>query len=137
MLFDPFYPFTRSSIYNKSPLSLCCQFFIELVQEMGTVLWLSVLIYPLLSKYFHPLFCRTTRRSRAPKTNKKVSTESMLNFLGLNVAKLFRYYETGKPNRFWVAPDNLEPEVFRKPSWKRLAKKERRLNAKMKESIGK
>ena len=67
----------------------------------------------------------------------KVSTESMLNFLGLNVAKLFRYYETGKPNRFWVAPDNLEPEVFKKPSWKLLAKKGRKLNAKMKENIGK
>ena len=67
----------------------------------------------------------------------KVSTESMLNFLGLNIAKLFRYYETGKLNKFWVAPDNLEPEVFKKPSWKRLAKKGRKLNIKMKENIGK
>ena len=28
----------------------------------------------------------------------KVSTETMLNFLGLNIAKLFRFYETGKLN---------------------------------------
>ena len=67
----------------------------------------------------------------------KVSTESMLNFLGLNIAKLFRYYETGKQNGFWVAPDDLEPEAFKKPSWKRLAKKGRKLNAKMKGNMGK
>lgn len=67
----------------------------------------------------------------------KVSTESMLNFLGLNIAKLFRYYETGTLNKFWIAPDNLEPEVFKKPSWKRLAKKGRKLNIKMKESMNK
>ena len=67
----------------------------------------------------------------------KVSTESMLNFLGLNIAKLFRFYETGKLNKFWIAPDNLEPETFKKPSWKRLAKKGRKLNIKMKENIGK
>ena len=35
------------------------------------ILWLSDSIHPLLSKYFHPLFCRTITRSRAPKTNKK------------------------------------------------------------------
>ena len=29
------------------------------------LLWLSDSTYPLLSKYFHPLFCRTSRRSRA------------------------------------------------------------------------
>lgn len=40
-------PFTRSSIHNKSPLSLCYQFFIELVQEMGTV---SVAIQTHLSR---------------------------------------------------------------------------------------
>ena len=67
----------------------------------------------------------------------KVSTESMLNFLGLNIAKLFRFYETGKLNKFWIAPDNLEPETFKKPSWKRLAKKGRKLNIKMKENMSK
>ena len=67
----------------------------------------------------------------------KVSTETMLNFLGLNIAKLFRFYETGKLNKFWIAPDNLEPETFKKPSWKRLAKKGRKLNIKMKENMGK
>lgn len=67
----------------------------------------------------------------------KVSTESMLNFLGLNIAKLFHYYETGKINKFWIAPDDLEPETFKKPSWKRLSKKGRKLNIKMKENMNK
>ena len=67
----------------------------------------------------------------------KVSTESMLNFLGLNVAKLFRFYETGTINKFWIAPDNLEPEIFKKPSWKRLSKKGIKLNNKMKENMTK
>lgn len=67
----------------------------------------------------------------------KVSTESMLNFLGLNIAKLFRYYETGKINKFWIAPDDLEPETFKKPNWKRLSKKGRKLNIKMKENMNK
>ena len=67
----------------------------------------------------------------------KVSTESMLNFLGLNIAKLFRYYETGTLNKYWIAPDNLEPEIFKKPSWKRLARKGRKLNIKMKENMNK
>lgn len=67
----------------------------------------------------------------------KISSESMLNFLGLNIAKLFRYYETGKINKFWIAPDNLETEIFKKPSWKRLAKKGKKLNLKMKENMNK
>ena len=67
----------------------------------------------------------------------KVSTETMLNFLGLNIAKLFRFYETGKLNKFWIAPDNLESEIFKKPSWKRLAKKGHKLNIKMKENMDK
>ena len=67
----------------------------------------------------------------------KVSTESMLNFLGLNIAKLFRFYETGNINKFWIAPENLESEVFKRPSWKRLAKKGRKLNIKMKDNMAK
>lgn len=62
----------------------------------------------------------------------KVSTESMLNYLGFNLAKLFRYYETRKLNTFWIAPSELKTESFRKPSWKRLAKKGRKINTKMK-----
>lgn len=67
----------------------------------------------------------------------KVSTESMLNFLGLNIAKLFRFYETGKINKFWIAPENLEPEKFKKPSWKRLSKKGTKQNRKMIENYDK
>ena len=58
----------------------------------------------------------------------KVSTEIMLTALGLNIAKLIRFYETGKLNKYWVAPSNLEPENFRKPSYKRLAKKGIKIN---------
>ena len=61
----------------------------------------------------------------------KVSTEIMLNSLGLNIAKLFRYFETGKLNSFCKAPDNLEPEIFKKPNQKRLAKKGSRINQAM------
>ena len=64
----------------------------------------------------------------------KVSTEIMLTALGLNIAKLIRYYQTGKLNKFWVAPDNLEPEEFKKPSWKRLAKKGRKIFQQMHEN---
>lgn len=68
-------------------------------------------------------YTRTRRRGI-----EKVSTEIMLTALGLNIAKLIRYYQTGKLNKFWVAPDNLEPEEFKKPSWKRLAKKGIKIN---------
>ncbi len=61
----------------------------------------------------------------------KVSTESMLNYLGINISKLFRFYETGTTNRFWKASDYIEPEHFRKPSWKRLSKKGLKINRKM------
>lgn len=64
----------------------------------------------------------------------KVSTESMLNYLGFNIAKLFRYYETGNQNTFWTIPDHLEPETFKKPSWKRLVKKGRKVNEMRKQS---
>ena len=52
----------------------------------------------------------------------------MLTALGLNIAKLIRFYDTGKLNRYWIAPDNLEPEYFKKPSWKKLAKKGIKIN---------
>ena len=58
----------------------------------------------------------------------KVSTEIMLTALGLNIAKLIRFYSTDKLNKFWIAPNNLEPEQFKKPSWKRLAKKGIKIN---------
>lgn len=58
----------------------------------------------------------------------KVSTEIMLNSLGLNIAKLFRYFETGRLNAFWTAPSDLETEKFKKPNLKRLVKKGKRIN---------
>lgn len=74
-------------------------------------------------------YTRTRRRGI-----EKVSTEIMLNSLGLNIAKLFRYFETGMLNSFWKAPDNLEPEIFKKPNQKRLAKKGSRINQAMLEN---
>lgn len=68
-------------------------------------------------------YTRTRRRGI-----EKVSTEIMLTALGLNIAKLIRYYQTGKLNKFWAAPDNLKSEEFKKPSWKRLAKKGIKIN---------
>ena len=58
----------------------------------------------------------------------KVRTEMMLNFLGLNIAKLFRFYETGVLNKYRVAPDNLQPQVIKKPSAKKLSKKGEKIN---------
>lgn len=70
-----------------------------------------------------------------PRLNRRglerVSTEMMLNFLGMNIAKLFRFYETGKLCRFWVAPDDLPPQKFRKPSAKKLARRGRKVNRNM------
>ena len=71
-------------------------------------------------------YTRTRRRGI-----EKVSTEIMLNSLGLNIAKIFRYFETGKLNSFWKAPDNLEPEEFKKPNRKRLVKKGNKINQAM------
>lgn len=58
----------------------------------------------------------------------KVTTEIMLTALGLNIAKLIRFYETDKLNKYWNAPKDLEPEQFKKPSWKRLVKKGIKIN---------
>ena len=52
----------------------------------------------------------------------------MLTALGLNITKLIRFYKTGKLNKFWVAPSNLEREEFKKPSWRRLTKKGIKIN---------
>ena len=38
----------------------------------------------------------------------------MLYFLGLNIAKLFRYYETGKLNKYLESPENLSPQEIKK-----------------------
>lgn len=60
----------------------------------------------------------------------KVTTEAMLYFLGFNIAKLFRFYETGQSNKYWVAPANLKEQPMAKLSAKRLSKKGKRQNQK-------
>ena len=52
----------------------------------------------------------------------------MLVFLGLNLKRLFNYFETGKVLEFWKAPEGLQPESFKKPSAKRLSRKGKRIH---------
>lgn len=56
-------------------------------------------------------------------TMEKVRTEIMLICLGYNIRKLFRYFEGKAKFNYWVAPENLKPEIFKKPNAKRLSKK--------------
>ena len=58
----------------------------------------------------------------------KASTEMMLILLGLNIKKLFNYYSTNKFPKFWIPPENLESQEFKKPSAKRLSKKGTRIH---------
>lgn len=60
----------------------------------------------------------------------KVQAETMLYLLGLNIAKLFRYYETRTINEYWIAPNNLRPQEMKKPSAKKLSKKGKKQNEK-------
>jgi transposase len=53
----------------------------------------------------------------------KVTAEYMLTFLGYNVRKLFRYFNENLKTTYWKAPEDLQPETFKKPSAKRLSNK--------------
>ena len=53
----------------------------------------------------------------------KVETEFILTFLGYNIRKLFRFFEGKARLDYWKAPENLKPEIKKKPSAKRLSKK--------------
>ena len=56
------------------------------------------------------------RRTSLPK----VSTEFMLTCLGFNMRKYMRFLAGESNMKYWIAPKDLEPEIFRKPSAKRL-----------------
>ena len=60
---------------------------------------------------------------------KKVNTEFMLTFLGYNIRKLFRYYDGKAKFTYWKAPDNLLPELKKKPSAKRLTNKSKKIKS--------
>ena len=62
---------------------------------------------------------------------KNVSTELMLVLVGINIKKLFKFYDDGYFPKYWIAPKDLEPQQFKKPSAKRLSKKGRRINDKL------
>lgn len=68
---------------------------------------------------------------------KKVNTEFMLTFLGYNIRKLFRYYDGKAKFTYWKAPDNLLPEIKKKPSAKRLSNKSKKIKLKSSNQISK
>ena len=71
------------------------------------------------------------RRTRFKRRGlKNVSVEMMLYYLGLNIAKLFRFFDTGSLNKYWVAPEGLKAQEEVKPSWKKLSKRGSKLNQK-------
>ena len=43
--------------------------------------------------------------------------------LGLNIRKLFKFYDAKSKTKFWIAPNDLRPETKKKPSAKRLSNK--------------
>ena len=57
----------------------------------------------------------------------KASLEVMLTFLGQTIRKYFDYLETGKLPNYWIIPNGIEPQKFKKPSVKKLSKKGLRL----------
>ena len=59
------------------------------------------------------------------------SAEVMLRLLGCSLRKYHAFLATGKPPARWTAPEGTEPQRFKKPSPKRLAKKAARIRAKM------
>lgn len=61
-----------------------------------------------------------------------VSMEFMLVCLGFNIRKLFRFYSGNLKKKYWVAPEGLCAEHFKKPSAKRLVN---RVNKKVEKSI--
>ncbi len=70
---------------------------------------------------------------------KRVTAEYMLTFMGYNIRKLFRFFEGNLKMDYWKAPEDLQPEKFKKPSPKRLAnkvkkKKQKSVNEKAKKS---
>ena len=71
-------------------------------------------------------YTRTRRRGI-----NNVSAEAMLELIGLNIYKLFKFYETNSYPKFWVAPCDLKPQTFKKPSAKRFSKKGSKINAKI------
>lgn len=60
----------------------------------------------------------------------KVSTEFMLVCLGYNIRKLFKHFDGNGKFDYWKAPDDIKPEMFKKPSAKRLSKKASKIKRK-------
>ncbi len=57
------------------------------------------------------------------KSLNKTSLEISLISLGFNIKKLFSFFDGNLKIKYWIAPNNLEPESFKKPNAKRLSKK--------------
>ena len=67
----------------------------------------------------------------------KVKTEFMLTFLGYNIRKLFRFFSGKAKLTYWVAPNDLKPEIKKKPSAKRLSNKASKIKTKSVNQISK
>lgn len=54
--------------------------------------------------------------------------------LGLNIKKLFKFYDGKSKIKYWKAPDDLQPETKKKPNAKRLSNKVNKKKYKRKET---
>ena len=64
----------------------------------------------------------------------KITTEFMMVCLGLNIKKLFKFYDGKSKIKYWKAPDDLQPETKKKPNAKRLSNKVNKKKYKRKET---
>lgn len=53
----------------------------------------------------------------------RADNEFALTYLGYNIRKLFRHFDGKAKFSYWTAPKDLEPEIKKNPSAKRLAKR--------------
>ena len=64
----------------------------------------------------------------------KITTEFMMVCLGLNIKKLFKFYDGKSKIKYWKTPDDLQPETKKKPNAKRLSNKVNKKKYKRKET---
>lgn len=60
----------------------------------------------------------------------RVRLEFKLNALGFNIRKFLEYAKLGALPEYWSAPEDLEPDRFKKPSAKQIERRMNRINKK-------
>lgn len=60
----------------------------------------------------------------------KINVEFMLVCLGVNIRKLFKFFDNKLDLTFWKAPQDIKVESFKKPNAKRLSNKANKKNNK-------